>query len=155
MPAGNKGVEIQFTPRDLMQRMRKYPRRMDKVLKETNKASLLVLWEKVPGYPRRPNSSYKRTGTLGRSLGVSMTGGKLGQPNILNQKKLGTTGYEGAFGSNLSYAGDVIGDNTQKPIHRGIWWTMKTVLQRARGKIVKLHNTAAEEMAAFLNGRGA
>lgn len=148
------GVELQFTPRDLMQRMARYPKKLDAVLKETNKASLLTLWEKVLPYPRRPNSSYRRTGTLGRSLGVSMSGGQLGQPDILKQKKLGTTGYEGAFGSNLSYAGDVIGTQTQKPIHQGIWWTISSVLKRAQAKIVSLHNIAAEEMAAFLDGRG-
>ena len=148
------GVEVQFTPRDLMRRMRQYPTKLDKVLKETNKASLLTLWEKVPAYPRRPNSRYKRTGTLGRSLGASKSGGKIGQPDILSQKKLGTSGYEGAFGSNLSYAADVIGEGTQKPIHQGIWWTITTVLKRARAKIVRLHETTAEEMTAFLDGKG-
>ncbi len=146
-------VTIKTDPPDLRQRMQNYDRQMKRVLEETNKASLYVLWENVPSYPRRPGSRYIRTGTLGRSLGVSMEGGQMGKPDILTQKPLGPTGWSGAFGSNVTYAADVIGEGTQKPVHQGIWWTLKTVADKASEKINRLHQAAADSMARWLDGK--
>lgn len=154
MPVGKHGIEIKFTPPDLIRRMQNYPRELNRLMKETNKASLLALHEKVPPYPSPPeNSTYTRTGTLGRTLGVSEDGGKIGNPSIFEQRKLGTSGYEGTFGTNLEYAGYVIGEQ-QAWMHVGRWWTLRTVMNRAYGKILKLHKIAAEGMVAFLEGKG-
>lgn len=146
-------VTIKTEPPDLLQRMNQYPNKLEAVLQETNKASLYVIWENVPSYPSRPGSRYKRTGTLGRSLGVGMAGGKLGSPDILVQRPLGPTGWSGTFGSNVTYAADVIGEGTQKPIHQGIWWTLDKVARKAEPKINRLHEIATNTMARWLDGR--
>lgn len=137
---------------ELQKRMSQFPRELEKVQDTTMDASLLTLWENVPPYPERPqDSSYDRTGTLGRSLGVSMSGEKIGKPRIYAKKKLGS-GMEGQFGTNLEYAPYVIGD--QQSRYHFMWWTMKSVKEKAQDKIVKLWNTAAEKLAKFLDGKG-
>jgi hypothetical protein len=142
------------TPPDLLQRMAKYPKELDAAMQKATTAALLVVQENVPPYPPTlPNQKYRRTGTLGRSLGVGMNSGIVGTPDIRTVKKVGTTGYEGTFGSNLSYAAEVIGEGTQKPIHRGRWWTMKTVAQRAVSKVIRVYEIASEQMVKFLDGR--
>ena len=145
-------ITIKTMPPDLMKRMAQYPQQLEEVLKKTNEASMHVLWEKTPPYPPRPNSRYVRTGTLGRSFGVSMNGGQVGLPDIFEQKPLGPHGWSGAFGSNVTYAAEVVGEGTQKPIHAGIWWTLKTIVQASEVKIQKLHDIAADKMAAWLDG---
>ena len=143
------------TPPDLLQRMAKYPQQLDDVMMKAGKASLLVIQENVPPYPPQPpNSHYRRTGTLGRSLGVGQTGGAVGMPDIFTVKKVGSHAYEGEFGSRLSYAPDVVGEGSQKPIFKAIgWFTTKTIAQRAAGKVVEVYEIAARKMAEFLEGR--
>lgn len=146
-------LEIRTTPPDLLQRMSKYPAQLDGVMRKTMEASILHLQASVPGYPPPPpNSNYRRTGQLGRSLGVAQEGGTIGPPSIKAIRKVGP-GYEGIFGTNLNYAPDVIGEGTQKAVHAGRWWTMKTVADRAREGVVKLYQVAADRMAAWLDGR--
>ena len=67
---------------ELEQRFSKAPEKLDKALTKTMEASLLTLTESVPPYPVR-QSDYVRTGTLGRTLGSSVAGGKGdGKPDI-------------------------------------------------------------------------
>lgn len=147
-------ITVTTTPPDLFQRMQRYPQQLDTAASTTMQAALLHLQGSVPPYPAPPaNSRYRRTGTLGRTLGVSQTGGVLGQPDIRLVRKLGSSGYEGAFGSNLNYAPDVIGEGTQKPFFATYWWTMKTVAENATAGIVRLYQVMADRMAAFLDGR--
>ena len=138
----------------LIARMQKYPKELQKVMEITTKAALLVFWENVPPYPEKTErGSYDRTGTLGRSLGVGEGGGKAGEPSIFTVKPIGTSGYEGKFGTNLGYAPYVIGDGTQAKVHQGRWWTMKTIAEKSAAKIAKVFNTAGEKLAAFLAGK--
>jgi len=135
---------------EIIQRMEKYPTELKEGMEATMDASLLVLWESVPAYPQRPqDSSYRRTGTLGRTLGSSINGGRIGsEPEIYTVQQLGS-GYEGRFGTNLEYAPYVIGDGTQSRYHY-MWWTMSTIAQRATAKITRLWNKLGEKMVAFL-----
>jgi len=138
--------------KELQARMAKYPQKLEQELKRGMDASLLVLHEKVPPYPPPPaDSTYRRTGTLGRSLGASLGGGKSGKPAIYETKKI-SSGYEGRFGTNVEYAPYVIGENTQARVHRGRWWTLKKVAQDASKKIMQVWNGIAENLAQFLEG---
>lgn len=145
-------IDVKTTPPDLIRRMGNYPHRLDQAMKKTTEAGLLVVWEHVPSYPDRPGSRYERTGQLGRSLGVGQNGGTLGVPDIFTVKKHGSTEWHGDFGSNLDYAQDVVGEFGQKPIHKGIWWTMKTIAKRAAAKVIRLYENTSEEMVKFLEG---
>jgi hypothetical protein len=148
---------------ELMARMQKYPVELHKGMSLTVSSSLLVLWENVPPYPPPPeDSQYARTGTLGKSLGSDISGGAGSEPDIYSVRPLGATGYEGKFGSRLSYASYVIGDayklgadnnGTQARQHQGRWWTMKTIATKSAEKINRLWNQLGEKMARFLEGK--
>lgn len=140
--------------KELQARMKQFPAQLEAAQQKTMEASLLTLWENVPPYPRISfKSSYRRTGTLGRSLGSAAGGGKTGgTPSIYEVKKLGG-GVEGRFGTDLSYAQYVIGDTTQAA-HMGYWWQMKDIAKKAETKIVSLWQTLADKLAKFLDGRG-
>jgi hypothetical protein len=100
----------------------------------------------VPPYPPPPqDSGYRRTGTLGRSLGVGYGGGKTGKPSIYGIKG-GGRNIEGRFGTNLEYAPYVIDAQRQAKIHKGRWWTMDTIKQKAEAKIKKIW----EDMVKFI-----
>lgn len=138
---------------ELIDRMKRYPAELHKALSLTMSSALIALWESVPPYPPPPeDSTYKRTGTLGKSLGADVGGGSLGEPDIFTVKPLGD-GYVGTFGSNLDYAPQVIGDTTQSP-RMSHWWTIKVISERAAEKIGRLFNALGEKLAQFLEGKG-
>jgi hypothetical protein len=139
---------------ELIQRMRAYPQKLTASLRVTMQAALLALWENVPAYPPPPDdSTYVRTGTLGRTLGSGEGGGKGGgQPSIYEARELGS-GFEGHFGTNLEYAPYVIGDDTQAK-NMSHWWKISVVAERAKDKIDSLFKTLGDKLAAFLEGRG-
>ena len=140
--------------KELAARMQNYPREMNKALLIGIRASLTVLHEKVPPYPPQPkDTTYRRTGTLGRTLGSSMSGGKAGSPSVYQIRKLGSTGIEGRFGTNLDYAPYVIGDTTQSR-HMSHWWKLSKVAKDAQEKILHIWVGIAEKMAAFIDGKG-
>jgi hypothetical protein len=138
---------------ELLDKLTEADKDIQEALKNTMEKSLLVLWENVPAYPKlpeSPKSSYRRTGTLGRSLGSSYGGGKSGaQPTVYSIKQQ-MNNVEGRFGTNLSYAPYVIGPShlpkgqrqayMHKPGFKGRpgWWTMTTIRERSVEKIQKL-----------------
>ena len=137
---------------EVITRMQAYPDRLKAVLTATMDAAMLVLWESVPPYPAPPaNSSYDRTGTLGRSLGSSEGGGTGGgHPSIYEIKELGS-GYEGHFGTNLDYAPYVIGDDDQSAFMYH-WWQMKDVAAAASDKINRIFADMGSQLKSFLEG---
>lgn len=153
----SQSVEIKGL-NELLASMQAYPQQLYATMGTTMATALNIIWSKVPAYPRQnPESKYRRTGTLGRSLGISGEGGGMsGEPSIYRINALGAgANWEGKFGSNLEYAQYVIGDTTQsqRALMAG-WWQMLDVMLRAQGDIVKLFNNVAEEMAAFLGRQG-
>lgn len=140
-------IEVRFTPPDLPQRMMRYPKELEREMEKTMKQSLAHVQGSVPPYPAAsPDSSYVRTGTLGRSIGLG------GRAEIYEVKKIGG-GYEARLGTNLSYAPYVIGPEDQAAQHKGRWWTMKTVAEKARPGIERLFEAMSERLVAFLGGR--
>ena len=140
---------------ELIERMQAFPVEMAKIGTLNMNASLAVLHENVPPYADEPqNSSYDRTGTLGRTLGSSESGGASGgTPDIYTVRKLGGGNVEGKFGTRLDYAEKVIGDTTQAAIHRGRWWTMKTIYNASTKKIIQIWQNVANALASFLDGK--
>lgn len=139
---------------ELQERMAAFPVELAKASAVTMAGALLTLHENVPPYPDPPeDSTYIRTGTLGRSLGASIGGGSSGEPDIFTIKKIGS-GFEGKFGSHLNYAQYVIGDDTQAAVHSGRWWNMRFIANRASLKIERLFAQLGEKLAAFLEGKG-
>lgn len=137
---------------ELIKRMSRYPDKLNQVEAKGMDATLAVLHESVPPYPPPPpDSTYRRTGTLGRSLGASVSGGKAGTPSIYETKKLGS-GYEGRFGTNLGYAEYVIGQ--LQAAWNKHWWQLREVAEKAKTKIVAIWNGIARQLAEFLdNGK--
>jgi len=74
-------ITVVTTPPDLLHRLSAWPEQLDESMRTVHLASRLIMWENVPPYPTY-ESAYVRTGQLGRSLGVSEGGGKLGEPSI-------------------------------------------------------------------------
>ena len=139
---------------ELIRRMKAYPGKLRDLTEEHMRAAMTTLWENVPPYPPPPDgSTYTRQGTLGRTLGSSEAGGKGGgQPSIYEVRPLGG-GYEGRFGTNLSYAPYVIGDESQAR-HMSHWWTMKNIAAKSAEKIQGQFRQLADKLAAFLEGKG-
>lgn len=139
---------------ELLSSMTKYPVELAKTVAVTMSASLNTLWENVPPYPKQDAMAhYRRTGTLGRSLGSSMGGGASGgQPSIYKVRQLGQGDYEGVFGTNLDYADFVIGEN-QAGMHSSNWWNIRHIAERAADKIERLWQMAGDKLAKFLEGK--
>lgn len=142
---------------ELIVRFRQHPQKFRAALGKTMQASLLKIWELVPPYPEAdPESSYVRTGTLGRSLGSSESGGRQsGQPDIY-EVKIGAKYSEASFGTRLEYAPHVIGDkdSEQAWMHRGRWWTIpQTLVQKALRPVERLFQIMSEELAKWLDGQ--
>lgn len=151
MPAD---ITVETVPPDLMQRLQRYPRKTDAVMKKTMEASLLHIQGEIPAYPNPPAGidASRRTGTLGRTLGVSQGGGVMGKAEIHTVQSIGAASYEGKIGTTLWYSDRVIG-NQEEPWSR-YWWRLKGVAEKAREGVIKLHNVAAEELARFIDGIG-
>lgn len=142
--------------KELLSRMTAYPVELAKAGAVAMSASLNTLWENVPAYPQQdPQAHYRRTGTLGRSLGSSEGGGAAGSsPSVYKIRALGEGNFEGEFGTNLDYAPYVIGDN-QAGMHSSNWWNIRTIAERAADKIEKIWQMLGDKLAAFLEGKGA
>jgi hypothetical protein len=151
----NDSLKVEVTSPDLdklIARLDAYPGKLDEGMKTAMGTTLLVMTESIPGYPPEPaTSTYDRTGTLGKTLGSSMEGGKSGEPDVYEVKALGTV-FEGHFGSNLEYAPYVVGDDTQAA-HMKHWWTLSKVAEKALDKITRVWQALADAMVKFVEGR--
>ncbi len=138
---------------ELIGKLKMFPTKLRQLSELGMQASLLTLWENVPSYPPEPdNSSYDRTGTLGRTLGSSESGGKNGKPDIYEVKKVGSGLVEGRFGTRLDYAEYVIGEN-QAWMHEGRWWKLTDIIPLAKDKIQRIWNGIAQKAADWLDAK--
>lgn len=149
----NNTITVKTNPPDLFRRMRAYPVKLKAETDKTANQALYHVWGSVPSYPAPPpGSTYIRTGTLGRSLGVSSGGQPMGKPDVMKVTHLGGGYTEARLGTRLTYAPHVIGTGTQAR-HMRHWWTMATVAERARKGVIRLYEAMADRMADFLVGR--
>jgi len=140
-------VQLQIEGVDeLRKRMSQYPSKFNQVLDKTIDTSLLTIQQEIPPYPVY-QSKYRRTGTLGRTVGL-----RGGRPDIY-EKEIGPNMFSAEYGSRLKYAPYVIGETTQAK-HMKHWWTLDgTVLKRAAPKIQRLFKIMADKLAAWLDGK--
>ena len=133
-------------------RVKQIPRWYKQVTRIAMDASLLIVWSESPPYPSTPPSStYTRTGTLGRTLGVGEGGGVQGKPDVFSTRRTGRM-ITGRFGSRLKYAPFVIGQQ-QAGIHQDRWWTMKAVRDTAEPRIVRAVQTALVTLGRAIQGK--
>lgn len=138
------GVTIRFIPADLIQRFERYPQKLDEEMERATKAALAHVQGSVPPYPPAPpNSSYVRTGTLGRSIGLG------GQAEIYTVEKMGG-GWQAQLGTRLEYAPTVIGES-QGPAFSGRWWKLSDALNKARPGIERIYAAMARRLVDWLD----
>jgi len=139
---------ITFTPPDLIQRMRRYPDELRDEMEKATRQALAHVQGSVPSYPpARLESRYRRTGTLGRSIG---SGG--GRADIYTVEPNGG-GYVATLGTRLEYAPQVIGPDDQTPFFAGRgWWTLATALERAEPGIERIYEHMCKRLATRLDG---
>ncbi len=114
-----------------------------KTFYDATKEAVLYAQSQIPPYPPPPpDSSYRRTGTLGRSI-TAFSGG---HPQSLTRVDVTPFGSIGIIGTNVSYAGYVIDEHEQAYMHRGRWWTLQGVIRKARAGIVKIYARAARRL---------
>lgn len=94
--------------------------------------AMLYLHGKVPKYPEPPpKSSYRRTGTLGRSITTRV------------EREGGTV--VGFIGTNVEYAQYVIDKDNQAWMHKGRWWTLQGVVNDNKDGVIKILEDAIRE----------
>lgn len=94
--------------------------------------AILFVHSQIPGYPPTPPSStYKRTGTLGRSV-TSLQGSA---PGALSRVKSFGDQITGIVGSNIKYAKYVISKGDQAKVHIGRWYTLQAIVEENQGGI--------------------
>lgn len=158
-------ITIELEGYDLVaQELKDFPEKLDKAMGLFMEASLKILWNNVPPYPPEvvPKTVYKRrvSAGLGGSLGSGLTGGMGGgRPDIYNIVKT-TNGYEGRFGTKLSYAPYVIGSRDapkgyrqaymHRPGYKGRqgWWVIDDILENSKEEIMELWKTSLGEFLA-------
>jgi hypothetical protein len=88
----------------------------------------------IPPYPPKPpTSTYRRTGTLGRSL----TTWHSRDANALARVEEHMNSVVGYIGTRVVYAPYVIDRYRQAWMHRGRWYKLQDVIMGLRARIVK------------------
>lgn len=150
-----EGIEVRGLD-EIHKRMQRFPKEYEQATNKTMEAALYAVQGEVPPYPPQPTGTrYRRTGMLGRSLGVSFSGGRLGRSEIWQIRKLGGGYNEGRFGTSLNYAQYVIGDRGQQSgFMSQYWWRLEQVPGKAFNKVKELFEGMARALAQFLEGKG-
>lgn len=117
--------------RQLADRLEKMRAQYPDGIRRTMAEAIYYVHSTVPPYPSKPEgSTYRRTGTLGRSINTEV-------------RSVGTE-MIAAIGTNVVYAPWVISSEPvagppaagpQARVHVGRWWTLQKVVENARGKV--------------------
>jgi hypothetical protein len=114
-----KGLE------QLSNKMGRIAREMDSEIRKATDKAMKYAWSQVPPYPAKPpNSTYTRTERLGKSMYTEVR--PFGQETV------------GVIGNNTEYAPYVIDENRQSAAHRGRWWTLQGVVEKAWPGMVEM-----------------
>ena len=135
---------------ELQGKLSKFTPEMHKAMNITMERSLVALQDAIPPYPPKPvTSKYRRTGTLGKSIGRD---GKAVGTGIYEITGAGGN-IQGRFGTNLVYAKYVIDPEQQAYMHKGRWWTMAKLAKDARGEVIKVFEQMVQVASKWLAGR--
>ncbi len=123
MPVNNKtSIKIEGIEK-LMNKLKDLEKVYD-IIEPPMERSVMILQNALAKYPaQRPGSTYRRTGTLGRSwtTRVNREGGRL----------------VGRVGTNVIYAPFVQSQAFQRPVNRSRWQTDVQVVNDQRGHVIK------------------
>ncbi len=134
-------TQIQITGlNELLAHMHEAPEVVKEEIEAAVTTSLLSLIPDLARYPpQRPNSTYRRTGTLGREWTVS-------HPLFT----LGGNSFQGSIGNNTPYAGYVEGGINDVPhqayFNVGYWQTTDEVVAGHQGEIQALFDAAGKRI---------
>lgn len=105
--------------------------------------SVLYVQSQIPPYPPPPPaSSYRRTGTLGRTVTAM---GSASGPALGRVESAGGT-VIGYVGSSVRYAGYVIDEQNQAWMHKDRWWTLQSVVATSRDGIKRIFEDAINRL---------
>ena len=115
---------------------------MSGALEDAAGEAVLHVHSQVPPYPAPPpNSTYRRTGTLGRSITTDVRA--LGSKHV------------GVIGTATVYAPWVISEKRvgtrgpQAGMHAGRWWTLHGVVRGAHDEIMRIYRKAIASLFGF------
>lgn len=114
---------------ELKRKFEEMPAMLNQLMKTEMERSMEFIHGRVPAYPPPPpGSTYQRTLTLGKSINTEV-------------KALGGD-VTGEIGTNVVYAPYVIsseetrdGRGPQAWMHKGRWWTLQEVVEKAMGAV--------------------
>jgi hypothetical protein len=102
-------------------------------LERLTQKAVLYVHSTVPPYPAPPaTSTYRRTGTLGRTITTEV-------------RSLGVD-VVGVIGTKTIYAPWVIDEKRQAWMHKGRWWTLQGVVAKAKSVIVDIYRIGLREI---------
>jgi hypothetical protein len=122
---------------------------IQKELKRSMLRAVLGELRRMPPYPPKPDgSTYVRTHYLERSL-TALIGRAPGA--VSEMREAGNNAIEGVVGTNVVYAGYVIGQSQAKA-HRGRWWRLEESVLSHKADIEAEFEDAAARIAEQLEG---
>ncbi len=117
-------------------KLKKIQKRLPKNIEKGTLNAVLFVHAELPGYPAEPpDSSYDRTGTLGRSLTalIGVAKGAISRVQALGGKVLGFVG------TIINYAKYVIDKDEQTETHKKRWWNLQDEVKKLRPGIQKIY----------------
>ena len=120
-------IDISLNPPDIFEKLAREfsPESIRAASRRGMSRAVLYVQQSVPPYPSPPaTSTYRRTGTLGRSTTTAV--------------RDEADGVTGIIGNNVEYAPYVIGRETQAWMHVGRWWTLEAVVEQQGGEIAEI-----------------
>ena len=114
---------------------------IQKTLKQTTDRAIKYVHSQVPPYPPKPpNSTYTRRLLLGKTINTRV-------------KEVGSE-IQGVIGSPMEYSPWVIsseavaevGAGPQAWMHRGRWWTLQEVVNKALGEVKRIYSEMLRDM---------
>ena len=133
-------IDVRGLP-ELQAKLNRLGKELRPELERTTDKAVRYAHSQVPGYPPPPSgSSYRRTGTLGRS--------------VTTEVRAFGADVVGSIGTGIVYAPWVISTEAvgargpQAWMHAGRWWTLQGVVAQAREAIIGLYHDMLRRLVA-------
>lgn len=131
---GGRAFEVKYLDL-LIKKMQRIGYSLSTGLRKPMDDSKAYIDKMIPPYPPPPpNSTYTRTGELGNQM-------------ISEVRPLGSSVVM-YLGSKVPYSPLVIKEKTQARIHRGRWWTIEQVLEKARDGVLRIFEDTVKRWMA-------
>lgn len=136
-------VQVEVRSREVEVKLDRIANGIPPELSQAMTKAVLYVHSQVPAYPAAsPDSRYRRTGTLGRTITAM---GSASGPALSRVESAGgqVLGY---VGSSVKYAGYVIDEQDQAWMHKGRWWTLQSVVAASREGIRRIFDDAISRL---------